>query len=47
LFGRIYPFIQNAPNIRRGAAVLTVTYQVNTRASGGLLKREARGLNIY
>jgi hypothetical protein len=46
-FGRMYPFIQNAPNVRRGAAVLAVTYQANTGAGGGSLKRAARGLNIY
>jgi len=49
-FGRMLPFLQTAPNIKRGAAVLAVTYQANTGASGGSLKRVARGIglrNIY
>jgi hypothetical protein len=46
-FGRMYPFLQNAPNLRRGAAVLAVTYQANTGASSGSLKRAVKGLNIY
>lgn len=46
-FGRMFPFLQSAPNIRRGAQVLAVTYQADTGASGGSLKRAARGLNIY
>jgi hypothetical protein len=46
-FGRMFPFLQSAPHIRRGAQVLAVTYQANTGASGGSLKRAARGLHIY
>ena len=47
LFDRMYWSLQRAPNIMRGAAVLAVTYQSNTGASAGSLKRVARGLNIY
>lgn len=47
LFGRMYWSLQTAPNARRGAQILAVTYQANTGASGGSLKRAARGLNIY
>ena len=46
-FGRMFPFLQSAPHIRRGAQVLAVTYQADTGASGGSLKRAARGLNMY
>ena len=46
-FGRMFPFLQSAPHIRRGAQVLAVTYQADVGASGGSLKRAARGLNIY
>lgn len=45
-FGRMYPFLQTAPNIRRGAQILALTYQANTGASSGSLKRIARGLII-
>jgi len=47
MFDRMYWSFQTVPNIRRGAAVLAVTYQANTGACGGSLKRAARGLNIY
>lgn len=47
LFDRMYWSLQTAPHLRRGAQVLAVTYQANTGASGGSLKRVARGLNIY
>ena len=47
LFDRMYWSLQTAPHLRRGAAVLAVTYQANTGASGGSLKRAARGLNLY
>jgi hypothetical protein len=46
-FGRMYPFLLSTPNVRKGAAILAVTYQADTGASGGSLKRAARGLNIY
>ena len=46
-FGRMYPFLQRAPNARRGAAILALTYQANTGASGGSLKRVSRGLRIH
>jgi len=45
-FGRMYPFLQTALHVKRGAQVLAVTYQANTGASSGSLKRAARGLNI-
>ena len=47
LFDRMYWTLQTAPHLRRGAQILAVTYQSNTGASGGSLKRAARGLNIY
>jgi hypothetical protein len=47
LFDRMYWSLQSAPNARRGAAVLAVTYQSNTGASAGSLKRAARGLIIH
>jgi hypothetical protein len=47
LFDRMYWSLQTAPHIRRGAQVLAVTYQADTGASGGSLKRVARGLNLY
>ena len=47
LFDRMYWSLQTAPYKRRGAQVLAVTYQANTGASGGSLKRAARGLNLY
>ena len=46
-FGRMYPFLRTAPNIRRGAAVLSLTYQANTGASSGSLKRVAKRVTIY
>jgi hypothetical protein len=46
-FGRMFSFLQQAPNAKRGAAVLAITYQSDTGASGGSLKRAARGLNLY
>ena len=47
LFDRMYWSLQRAPHVVRGAQVLAVTYQANTGASGGSLKRAARGLNLY
>ena len=46
-FGRMYPFLNSAPHIRRGAQILAVTYQANTGASSGSLKRAAKGVIIY
>jgi len=46
MFDRMYWSLQSSPNARRGAAVLAVTYQANTGASGGSLKRAAQGLKI-
>ena len=45
-FGRMFSYLQTAPNARRGAQVLAVTYQSDTGASGGSLKRAARGLMV-
>lgn len=40
LFSRMYWFLQgNVPNVRRGSAILALTYQSTTGASGGSLKR--------
>jgi hypothetical protein len=47
LFDRMYWSLQTAPHVRRGAQVFAVTYQSVTGASGGSLKRAAKGLNIY
>jgi hypothetical protein len=50
LFDRMYWSLHSAPHIKRGAQVLAVTYQAVTGASGGSLKRAARGIglrNIY
>ena len=50
MFDRMYGFLKNTPRARRGAQVLAVTYQADTGASGGSLKRVARGIglrNIY
>jgi hypothetical protein len=44
LFDRMYWSLYNAPHIRRGAQILAVTYQANTGASGGSLKRFIKGL---
>jgi len=46
LFDRMYWSLQSAPHIRRGAQVLAVTYQANTGAGGGSLKRVVKGLGI-
>jgi len=46
LFDRMYWYLRTAPHLRRGSAVLAVTYQADTGASGGSLKRAARGLNM-
>lgn len=48
MFGRMFQSLQTAPppHIRRGAQVLAVTYQANTGASGGSLKRVAQGLGL-
>jgi hypothetical protein len=45
-FGRMYSFLQKDPDAKRGAAVLAITYQADTGASGGSLKRAARGLRM-
>jgi hypothetical protein len=45
-FGRMYSFLQTAPNVRRGAEILAVTYQADTGASGGSLKRAIRGFRV-
>lgn len=45
-FSRMSPFLQSAPHLKRGADVLAVTYQANTGAGAGSLKRVARNLNI-
>jgi len=50
MFDRMYGFLSSAPYARRGAQILAVTYQADTGASGGSLKRAARGIgynNIY
>jgi hypothetical protein len=46
LFDRMYWSLHSAPHIRRGAQVLAVTYQANTGAGGGSLKRVVQGLGI-
>ena len=46
MFSRMFRSLQGAPNIKRGAEVLAVTYQANTGASGGSLKRVAQGLGL-
>ena len=46
LFNRMYKYVQTAPNVKRGAEVLSVTYQANTGASAGSLKRIVKGLNF-
>jgi hypothetical protein len=45
LFDRMYWSLQTAPHIRRGAQILAATYQANTGASGGSLKRAYKGLS--
>ena len=45
-FGRMFSYLQTAPNARRGAEILALTYQSDTGASGGSLKRAVRGLRI-
>jgi hypothetical protein len=47
MFDRMYWSLATVPYIRRGAGVLAVTYQANTGASSGSLKRAVKGLNIY
>lgn len=47
LFDRMYWSLQTAPNVKRGASILALTYQSNTGAGGGSLKRAVKGLNIY
>ena len=44
LFDRMYNSLQRAPNPRRGAQVFAVTYQSDTGATGGSLKRAAQGI---
>ena len=46
MFGRMHLSYNSVPHIRRGAEVLAVTYQANTGAGGGSLKRVAQGLGI-
>lgn len=38
-FGRMYSYLQTAPNIKRGSQILALTYQSDIGASGGSLKR--------
>lgn len=45
LFDRMYWSLSTVPNVKRGAAVLALTYQANTGPGGGSLKRAAKGLN--
>jgi hypothetical protein len=47
LFDRMYWGLQTAPHKRAGAAAFAVSYQSVTGASGGSLKRAARGAIIY
>ena len=50
MFDRMYWSLQSAPHIRRGAQILALTYQANTGAGGGSLKRVARRVgynNMY
>ena len=44
MFDRMYWPLGKAPHVQRGAQVLAVTYQANTGASGGSLKRVVQGL---
>jgi hypothetical protein len=46
LFDRMLYSFRSAPDVRRGAAVLALTYQANTGACGGSLKRVTKGLII-
>ena len=46
MFDRMYWSLQTVPNVRRGAQILAVTYQANTGASGGSLKRIAKSVII-
>lgn len=46
LFSRMYWSLQTVPNARRGAQILALTYQSNTGAGGGSLKRVLKGINI-
>ena len=39
-FGRMYSYLQTAPNIKRGSQILALTYQSDIGASGG-------SLNLY
>ena len=43
LFGRMYGYLQNAPNKLRGAQVFAAVYQSNTQGSAGSLSRLVRG----
>lgn len=43
-FGRMYPFLNANHNSVRGANILAVTYQSDTGASGGSLKRVVKGM---
>jgi hypothetical protein len=46
MFGRMFRSLQTAPHVKRGAEVLAVTYQANTGASAGSLKRVAQGIGL-
>lgn len=46
MFDRMYWSLQTAPHVRRGAQILAATYQANTGASGGSLKRIAKSVII-
>ena len=44
LFDRMFWSLQRSPNVKRGAEVLAVTYQAQTGAGSGSLKRAAQGI---
>jgi hypothetical protein len=43
LFGRMFRYLQSAPNKLRGAQVFAAVYQSNTQGSPGSLSRLVRG----
>jgi len=46
MFDRMYWSLGTVPNIRRGAGVLAVTYQANTGAGAGSLKRVSNAIGL-
>lgn len=42
LFNRMYWYLQSVPHVKRGSEILALTYQANTGAGGGSLKRAYR-----